>query len=149
MQNDLEIIHGLAELSERHSPEARRIGLTAMIDDYSRMLIQELDYEREARSTERARANFANDPRVVIPKVFWEYSTRYILTEEYIEGLSSAYGEISRRGWDRINSPGWERKPFVPDNPARFFQADPHRAIFWFWTKTDGAYRLWRGGYPY
>lgn len=128
MQNDLEIIRGLAELSERHSPEARRIGLVAMIDDYSRMLIQELDYEREARSTERARANFANDPRVVIPRVFWEYSTRYVLTEEYIDGVKlSDMEEIARRGWDRHKLSRLGTETFLSQIILHgFFQADPH-----------------------
>jgi len=128
MQNDLEIIRGLAEFSERHSMEAQRIGLTAMIDDYSRMLLRELDYEREARSTERARANFANDPRVVIPKVFWEYSTRYILTEEYIEGVKlSDMEEISRRGWDRRKLSRLGTETFLSQILLHgFFQADPH-----------------------
>ena len=128
MQNDLEIIHGLAELSERHSLEARRIGLVDMIDDYSRLLIRELDYEREARSTERARANFADDARVVIPRVFWEYSTRYVLTEEYIEGVKlSNMEEISRRGWDRRKLSRLGTETFLSQILLHgFFQADPH-----------------------
>ena len=128
MQNDLEIIRGLAELSERRSLEARRIGLTAMIDDYSRLLIRELDYEREARSTERARANFAGDSRVVIPRVFWEYSTRYVLTEEYIEGVKlSNMEEISRRGWDRRKLSRLGTETFLSQILLHgFFQADPH-----------------------
>ena len=128
MQNDLEIIRGLAELSERRSPEVRRIGLAAMIDDYSRMLIRELDYEREARSTERARANFADDDRVVIPKIFWEYSTRRVLTQEYIEGVKlSNMEEISRRGWDRRKLSLLGTETFLSQIVLHgFFQADPH-----------------------
>ncbi len=128
MQNDLEIIRGLAELSERRSPEIRRIGLAAMIDDYSRMLIRELDYEREARSTERARANFADDDRVVIPKIFWEYSTRRVLTQEYIEGVKlSNMEEISRRGWDRRKLSLLGTETFLSQIVLHgFFQADPH-----------------------
>lgn len=128
MQNDLDIIRSLAELSEKRSPEARRLGLAAMIDDYSRMLIRELDYEREARSTERARANFADDERVIIPKIFWEYSTRHVLTQEYIEGVKlSNMEEISHRGWDRRQLSLLGTETFLSQVILHgFFQADPH-----------------------
>ena len=128
MQNDLDIIRSLAELSEKRSPEARRLGLAAMIDDYSRMLIRELDYEREARSTERARANFADDERVIIPKIFWEYSTRHVLTQEYIEGVKlSNMEEISHRGWDRRKLSLLGTETFLSQVVLHgFFQADPH-----------------------
>jgi ubiquinone biosynthesis protein len=99
-----------------------------MIDDYSRMLIRELDYEREARSTERARANFADDERVIIPKIFWEYSTRHVLTQEYIEGVKlSNMEEISHRGWDRRKLSLLGTETFLSQVVLHgFFQADPH-----------------------
>lgn len=128
VQNDLEILRGLAELSERRSPEARRIGLVAMINDYGRMLVRELDYEREARNTERVYNNFAGDERVVIPRVHWEYSTRRVLTEEYIEGVKlSNLQEISRRGWDRRKLSKLGTEAFLSQVILHgFFQADPH-----------------------
>lgn len=128
VQNDLEILRGLAELSERRSPEAKRIGIVAMIDDYGRMLLKELDYEREARNTERVYGNFADDERVVIPQVFWEYTNRRILTEEYIEGIKlSNLEEINRRGWDRRKLSRLGTESFLSQVVLHgFFQADPH-----------------------
>ena len=40
-----------------------------------------VDYDREAKNTERMRLNFAADDSVVI-RVFTKYSTRRVLTEE-------------------------------------------------------------------
>jgi predicted unusual protein kinase regulating ubiquinone biosynthesis (AarF/ABC1/UbiB family) len=47
----------------------------------------ETDYEHEARLTEAARALFTEDDGVIVPRVYREYSTRRILTLDYIEGV--------------------------------------------------------------
>lgn len=128
VKKDLEIMRGLARLSERRSAEAKRIGLVALIDDYARMLLRELDYEREARNTERIYYSFKDDPRVVIPRVYREYSTRVVLTEEYIEGVKlTDIKEINARGWDRSKLSRLGTEAFLSQVILHgFFQADPH-----------------------
>lgn len=51
------------------------------------MLLRELDYRNEARSVERVRQNFAGDASVKIPAVYWQASSRRVLTLERIEGV--------------------------------------------------------------
>lgn len=125
---DLRIILAVARLSEARSEEARRIGIAAMIEDYGKMLMRELDYAREARSTQRTYNNFSEDPRVMIPAVYREYTTRRVLVEEYIEGVKlSDVDEIKKRGWDvrKISRLGTEA--FLGQIMLHgFFQADPH-----------------------
>ena len=52
------------------------------------LLLRELDYTIEARNAQRFRQNFAAEGRVYMPRVFWESSTRNVLTLEYREGIS-------------------------------------------------------------
>lgn len=128
VEDDLQIIANLARLVERKSADARRLGLVAMIEDYAKMFLRELDYAREARNTERIYQDFIDDERVTIPRVFWEYTTGKILTEEYIEGVKlNDIAEIKRRGWDvrKISRLGTES--FLTQIIMHgFFQADPH-----------------------
>ncbi len=128
VQNDLEIVLGLARLSELRSTEARRLGIKDMVEEFSRMFIRELDYAREARSTERVYQNFSDDKRVVIPRVYWEYTTGKVLTEEYIEGVKlSDLGEIDRRGWNRRKISQLGTETFLSQIILHgFYQADPH-----------------------
>lgn len=128
VQNDLEIILALAKMAERRSLEARRIGVVAMIEDYARMFLRELDYAREARSTERVYNNFAGDGRVVIPRVYWEYTTGKVLTEEHLNGVKlSNLDEIAKRGWDRRKISQLGTEAFLSQIMLHgFFQADPH-----------------------
>ncbi|MEN6351565.1 MAG: AarF/UbiB family protein, partial [Syntrophomonas sp.] len=128
VQNDLEIILALARLAERRSLEARRIGLVAMIEEFARMFLRELDYAREARNTERVYNNFAGDRRVVIPRVYWEYTTEKVLTEEHLSGVKlSDLDEIEKRGWNRRKISQLGTEAFLSQIMLHgFFQADPH-----------------------
>jgi ubiquinone biosynthesis protein len=45
-----------------------------------------MDYVNEGRNIERFRENFKDDPDIIIPKVFWQYSTKNVLVMEEIVG---------------------------------------------------------------
>ena len=128
VQNDLEIVLGLAHLSELRSSEARRLGIKDMVEEFSRMFMRELDYAREARNTERVYQNFADDQRVVIPRVYWEYTTGKVLTEEYLSGVKLGdLEEIDRRGWNRRKISQLGTETFLSQIILHgFYQADPH-----------------------
>jgi len=128
VENDLEILLGVANLVERRSPEMRQIGLVGIIEDYAKLLRRELDYDRESKNSERIRHNFADDDRVVIPRVIWEYTTPRVLTEEYVDGVKlNDLETLKARGWDRRKISALGTEAFLTQVMIHgFFQADPH-----------------------
>lgn len=128
VRNDLEILKGLARISERRSAEASQIGVNAIVEDFAQTLLRELDYEREARNTEQVFHNFADDKRVLIPRVYRKYSTPRVLIEDYIEGYKlSDIQSIDRQGWSRRNLSRLGTEAFLSQILLHgFFQADPH-----------------------
>lgn len=128
VRNDLEILKGLARISERRSAEASQIGVNAIVEDFAKTLLRELDYEREARNTEQVFHNFADDKRVLIPRVYRKYSTPRVLIEDYIEGYKlSDIQSIDRQGWSRRNLSRLGTEAFLSQILLHgFFQADPH-----------------------
>lgn len=128
VENDLEILLGLAKLIEYRVPEARQIGLVAVIEDFAKLLRRELDYDRESRNTERVRHSFAEDERIVIPQVYWDYTTPRVLTEEFIDGIKfSNISEIEARGWDRQKISSIATEAFLTQIMIHgFFNSDPH-----------------------
>ncbi|HNX28371.1 MAG TPA: AarF/ABC1/UbiB kinase family protein [Syntrophomonadaceae bacterium] len=128
VRNDLEIIKGLARISERRSAEARQIGVNAVVEDFAKTLLRELDYEREARNTEQVFNNFADDKRVMIPRIYKRYSTPRVLIEDYIEGYKlSDIENIDRLGWSRYKLSKLGTEAFLSQILLHgFFQADPH-----------------------
>jgi len=128
VENDLEMFNDLARMVEKRSAEAARIGLIDIVEDYSKMMRLELDYDREAKNTDRMRHSFAQDSAVVIPRVYWEYTTRKVLTEEFVEGVKlSDLDTIESRGWSRNKISQMGTQAFLAQVLVHgFFQADPH-----------------------
>jgi len=63
------------------------INLRVLHEEFSRIVRAELDYGQEGRNAERFRLNFSADERVVIPRVYWEFSRGKVLTLEFVGGI--------------------------------------------------------------
>ena len=57
------------------------------VEEVHRMLQLEADYEHEAESLRRARKLFNSGEGIVVPEVYEKYSTKRVLTMEYIPGV--------------------------------------------------------------
>jgi ubiquinone biosynthesis protein len=125
---DLRILEQLAQLAEQEIPELRRYRPVDVVGQLRRSLERELDLAVEARSTERFARNFADDLGVLVPRVYWEWTSSSMNVQEHIEGI---------RGDDlqAIGSAGLDRKALAArgvDTMLKmilvdgFFQADPH-----------------------
>lgn len=87
VEEDLEILKNLAVQANRRWPAGAAYDLVALVDEFAVTLRGELDYLREGRNAERFAANFADDPDVHIPRVFWATTTSRVLTLERLRGL--------------------------------------------------------------
>jgi ubiquinone biosynthesis protein len=125
---DLEIMLHLATLLERHVEELELHRPTRIIEEFARVMEQELDYGVERAHLERFANQFMDDDTVYVPKVFGDYSTSRVLTMEYVAGVKLAdLDGLADRGLDRrrIAARGAElilKQVFVHG----FFHADPH-----------------------
>ncbi len=125
---DLRILENLAHLIERELPEVRRYRPVHLVAQLRRSLERELDLATEARNTERFARNFANDADVVVPRVYWEWTSTTMNVQERIEGIrGNDFAAIDRAGLDRktLGARGADAvlKMILVDG---FFHADPH-----------------------
>jgi ubiquinone biosynthesis protein len=125
---DLRILEHLAHLAEREIPEARRYRPVDVVGQLRRSLERELDLAVEARNTERFARNFAGDLDVLVPRVYWEWTSSSMNVQEHIEGIRGDDLEaIDNADLDRkaIGARGVDAmlKMILIDG---FFQADPH-----------------------
>jgi len=125
---DLGIIYHLASLMEKNVEEITFIRPTAIVEEFGRTISRELDYNVEAGHMERFAENFRDDPAIRIPAVYREFTTRRVLTMEFISGIKvSEIEDLDRAGVDKkaVTSRGAEvvlRQIFEHG----FFHADPH-----------------------
>ena len=125
---DLRILEHLAHLAEQEIPELRRYRPVDVVGQLRRSLERELDLAVEARNTERFARNFAGDLDVLVPRVYWEWTSSSMNVQEHIEGIRGDDLEaIDNAGLDRkaiaARSVDAILKMILVDG---FFQADPH-----------------------
>jgi ubiquinone biosynthesis protein len=87
IEQDLEILQNLAMEASRRWEAAADYNLTGLASEFARTLRSELDYLQEGRNAERFARNFASNPNVHIPEVFWPVTTSRVLTLERIIGI--------------------------------------------------------------
>lgn len=130
-QDDLLILEDLAGRALAHFDLARHWDVPKIVEELRTSIHHELDLLHEGRNTEIFRTNFAHDPRIHVPQVFWEYTNRQMLVMEFIDGRplaeffdptnAGADAEtrrtLARHGADIVLKQIFEHG---------FFQADPH-----------------------
>ncbi len=127
IRGDLEILERLAGLAEK-SAELKRYQPVAVVQEFHRSLLRELDFSREERNLQQFAANFATDPTVHFPQVISELCTSRVLTMELIAGASPHDAErldqigIAREELARRAVTIWMDMVFRDG----FFHADPH-----------------------
>jgi ubiquinone biosynthesis protein len=89
VETDIEILLDLADLLERHVPESRPYRPKALVEEFRRNLLRELDFQRELHHMEAFRNNFEENPKVRIPRTYPDLTAQQILTMEYFKGLKA------------------------------------------------------------
>jgi len=101
VETDLEILEDLARLADRHTDSLGGYRLSEIVEELGRGLLSELDYGTEARALERFARQGLDLGYVRIPAVYMDYSTKKVLTMEYMEGIRIADREgLKRAGID-------------------------------------------------
>jgi ubiquinone biosynthesis protein len=132
IEEDLHILIDLALKASRHWEAARHYDLLAITQEFAQTLRGELDYLHEGQHVERIARNFAQEPNIHIPRVYWETTTTRMLTLERMFGVKiTDVAALEAVGLDRSE---------VAHRAARllltmivdhgFFHADPHAGNF-------------------
>src|SRR5215218_8880291 len=130
IEADLALLYQAARIAKERVRALDFIDARDLVDEFSRSIRQELDYRLEARNAERFRNDFAGDPHVQIPRVFWSYTRARVLTLEHLDGVGlnvidwTAYTLEERRRLANRLAETWMTMIFRKG----FFHGDPHPA---------------------
>jgi predicted unusual protein kinase regulating ubiquinone biosynthesis (AarF/ABC1/UbiB family) len=84
---DLALVRRLATIAERFPRLSRGQPWVSLVDEFGSKLFEELDYIHEAHLTEHFGKDVQEMHGIYAPRVFWEFTSRRVLTTEYIEGI--------------------------------------------------------------
>jgi len=93
IQSDLKNLHLLE--SVMRASTMGRFDVTQSLRDIKTKIVEELDYHVEAANQARFAELYADHPKIVVPRVFEEYSSRRVLTTELVAG--ETYQELCAR----------------------------------------------------
>ncbi|TFZ50315.1 AarF/ABC1/UbiB kinase family protein [Serratia proteamaculans] len=85
---DLRLLAYLAETVEQQSPALARYRPRQMVRALATALNHELDLTHEGNNCERVAQQFAPQPEVVIPKIYWQWSSKRLLVQEFLPGIA-------------------------------------------------------------
>ena len=86
VEADIAILRSLARMAGRAMPSVRAFNLSDLVEELADTLRGELDFGREGRNAERFAGTNRDEPAVYVPRVFWEATTRRVLTMEHSPG---------------------------------------------------------------
>ena len=125
---DFEVLHQLVRIGKRYFPTLKKYNLETIYEEFFQMLFLEIDYIHEGKNADRFRENFKNYARIQVPKIYWQYTTKKVLTLEYLPGIKvDDRQSLAAQGinLDEIIQLGIcsYLKQLLQDG---FFQSDPH-----------------------
>jgi len=128
IETDLAALQTVGSWLNRYRPIRKRANVPALLNEFTRILYQEIDYLAEGRNAETFAANFKDYPGVRVPYVCWTHTTRRVLTLENVLAIKIT-------DYDAITSAGVRREEVASrllDTYLKqifedgFFHADPH-----------------------
>ena len=126
--DDLDALREIAEFADAHTSLGRRYGLAALLEEFRKSMLRELDYQQEARNLETLRTNLAEYPRINVPAPVADYTTSRVLTMDFIGGRKlTSLGPLAQLEVEgnalADQLIGAYLKQILVDG---FFHADPH-----------------------
>lgn len=125
---DLAALFIVAKVAMRFRFVSRRADAVALIDEFGRVLLEEVSYLNEAENAARFDKMFADDDGIKVPHIYREHSTDLILTIEDVTTLKlNDFAALEAAGIDRREVAERLMDTYmVQIFDQRFFHADPH-----------------------
>ncbi|XP_063041815.1 uncharacterized aarF domain-containing protein kinase 5 [Engraulis encrasicolus] len=103
-------------------------GFRWVLKDLKGTLAQELDFVNEGKNSERCAEELKHFDFIVVPKVFWDYTSNRVLTAEFCEGCKiNDVEEIRRQGLSLKDTADKLIRTFAEQIfYTGFIHADPH-----------------------
>lgn len=125
---DIQLLKWIAHLMEKHMPEGKRLRPREVVNDYEKIILDELNLLSEGANATQLRRNFEYSSKLYVPKVYWDLSRTSLLVMERIYGTPVAdIASLRAQGVDlkKLAETGVEIF-FTQVFTHSFFHADMH-----------------------
>lgn len=86
LADDLSTLREVVDLAVKYSETARMYALDTILEEAEHMLLEELDYRKEAENLVVLGTNLKNFPSIVVPEPVPQYCSSKVLTMDFVRG---------------------------------------------------------------
>jgi predicted unusual protein kinase regulating ubiquinone biosynthesis (AarF/ABC1/UbiB family) len=124
---DMYILRGIA-IWIRKTFKFVRTNLAAILDEFASRIFEEMDYTFEGQNAEKFAKYYGDLEGIYVPKIYWEYTAKRVLTMEWIEG-------IKLNNVEKVSAAGFDSRHIIEVGVQcslkqlldyGYFHADPH-----------------------
>jgi len=99
---DLKVIKKVLPFGLKFVDSNLAFSAKSVISQFIETIHEEMDYNMEAENLKKIKSNLKNNDQVIVPSVFDEYSSKNVITMEYIPGIKiTNIEELDAKGFDR------------------------------------------------
>ena len=148
IRTDLAALQTVGKWLHRYPAIRRRANVPGLLDEFTRILYQEIDYVNEGHNAETLAANFVSWGGLRMPRVVWTHTTRRVLTLENVLAIKiTDYATIEKAGISRVEVASRLLDTYLKQVfEDGFFHADPHPGNLFVHplpTPPEGGPRPW------
>ncbi|HEY9689433.1 MAG TPA: AarF/ABC1/UbiB kinase family protein [Coleofasciculaceae cyanobacterium] len=124
---DVYIMRLLAKWAMKNVKQIRS-NLVAITDEFAARIFEEMDYSQEGKNAEHFARLYGSMPEIYVPKIYWEYTGKRVLTMEWISGTKlTNLPEVAAQGIDATHLVNVGVQCSLRQLLEHgFFHADPH-----------------------
>jgi len=128
VEEDIKVLKKILPFALRFVDPNLRYSAKAMLSQFIETIHEEMDYTNESENLKKIKKDMANSSKVIVPSVYDDYSSKNVLTMEYLPGIKVTNVEA-------LDEMGIDRQKLVIDVHKVFFtmllrhsifHADPH-----------------------
>ena len=123
VNEDLTTLKKILPLALRFVDPNLRFSAKAMLAQFIETIHEEMDYTCESENLKQIKHDMKGNPKVVVPSVYDEYSSKNVLTMEYLPGIKITNVEA-------LDEKGIDRQKLVVDVHKVFFTMLLHHSVF-------------------
>ena len=124
IETDIEIMLTLAQLMKNRIFSDSFFDPVEIVNEFSEIITEELDYRIEAKNYKRFKKNFSKEEDVKVAKIYNDLTNKKVLTMEYIKGIGvkQVDNKIERKKLAQVISDSFMKQILIDG----FFHGDPH-----------------------
>lgn len=87
IHNDIALMYEIARLAQRYWDDGKRLRPVAVIAEFEKTILDELDLIREGANGSELRRNFEGSDILYVPMIHWDWTREKVLVMERIRGI--------------------------------------------------------------